>query len=342
MFLKRQIPLFIVMAVGLLTFMGHFINQEDIQNFINNDSTQWFDIIASFAIFLGALNMIKLQIIKIIKKQKNWQYSILAVGGFFFAIFAGFIFRGSNYIVLHDIPLQNQSNVAIILSEQLQSNVSVIEGKILSSNEGYEIDTIFITATAAEQFIEPIRNLINKYEIKPHPWGPHVNQDGSLFSWMYKKIFTPLSATMFALLAFFVASASYRAFRIRNFEATLLLVAGIILMLGRVPVGELIPWWIVIILIMFGFGAIIAPWVKDRKSIFGIVTSGIIIFCILGYFLGWSENTPSFLNIPAIQAWIFDYPTAAGSRALMIGVALGIIGTTFRIMIGIERSFLGE
>ena len=342
MFLKRQIPLFIVIAVGLLTFFGHFINQKDIQNFVNNDSTQWFDIIASFAIFLGALNMMKLQIMKIIKKQKNWQYSILAVGGFTFAIFAGFFFRGSNYIVLHDIPFKNQSNVAIILAEKLQTNVSAIESKIAFSHEEYEIDKVFITVAAAEQFVEPIQSLINKYEIKSHPWGPHVNQDGSLFSWMYKKIFTPLSATMFALLAFFVASASYRAFRIRNFEATLLLVAGIILMLGRVPVGELIPWWIVIILFMFGFGAIIAPWVKDRKSVFGIVISGIIVFCILGQFLEWGQNTPAFLHIPGIQAWIFDYPTAAGSRALMIGVALGIIGTTFRIIMGIERSFLGE
>ena len=57
---------------------------------------------------------------------------------------------------------------------------------------------------------------------------------------------------------------------------------------------------------------------------------------------GWSENAPAFLQVPAIQAWIFDYPTAAGSRALMIGVALGIIGTTFRIIMGIEKSFLGE
>ena len=93
---------------------------------------------------------------------------------------------------------------------------------------------------------------------------------------------------------------------------------------------------------MFGFGALIAAWVKDRKSVFGIVFSGIVIFIVLGQTFGWAENAPAFLQIPAIQAWIFDYPTAAGSRALMIGVALGIIGTTFRIIMGIERSFLGE
>ena len=63
MFLKRYIPLFIVIVVGWFTLMGHFINNESIQNFVNNDATQWFDIIASFAILLGALNMLKLQLL---------------------------------------------------------------------------------------------------------------------------------------------------------------------------------------------------------------------------------------------------------------------------------------
>ena len=62
MLLKRHIPLMIVIGVGLLTLFGHFINNATIQNFVDNDATQWFDIIASFAVFLGALNMLKLQL----------------------------------------------------------------------------------------------------------------------------------------------------------------------------------------------------------------------------------------------------------------------------------------
>ena len=58
--------------------------------------------------------------------------------------------------------------------------------------------------------------------------------------------------------------------------------------------------------------------------------------------MGWNQNPPELLLIPSIQSWIFDYPTAAGSRALMIGIGLGVIGTSFRIILGIERSFLGE
>lgn len=66
-------------------------------------------------------------------------------------------------------------------------------------------------------------------------YGPN-----GLFQWLFKNVQNPMQTTMFALLAFYVASASYRAFRVRNFHATLLLVAAVLVMIGKVPIGEMI------------------------------------------------------------------------------------------------------
>ena len=93
---------------------------------------------------------------------------------------------------------------------------------------------------------------------------------------------------------------------------------------------------------MFGIGALTAPLIKDRRILVASIVGGILLFLGVGVSLGWNEAPPAALLIPVIQDWIFDYPTTAGSRALMIGIALGIVATSFRIIIGIERSFLGE
>ncbi|HET6675297.1 MAG TPA: hypothetical protein VFG71_08160, partial [Nitrospiraceae bacterium] len=66
--------------------------------------------------------------------------------------------------------------------------------------------------------------------------------DGAMttFGWVYSYTLVPLQGTMFAILAFFIASAAYRSFRARSREAAVLLVAAMIVMMGRVPLGEFI------------------------------------------------------------------------------------------------------
>ncbi len=68
--------------------------------------------------------------------------------------------------------------------------------------------------------------------------------DIDLFDWGYKYIQVPCGATIFSILAFFVASAAFRTFRAKNMAAGLLLGAAVIVMFGRVPICEAVGGWV--------------------------------------------------------------------------------------------------
>ena len=68
--------------------------------------------------------------------------------------------------------------------------------------------------------------------------GTHFLDASTKFSWAYNNLYVPMQSTMFALLAFFIASAAFRAFRIRTIDAGLLAVAALVVMIGRVPIGQ--------------------------------------------------------------------------------------------------------
>ena len=75
--------------------------------------------------------------------------------------------------------------------------------------------------------------------ILPPSWSPLFGRaDGSIYDWLFNYLQAPMMATMFATLAFYIASAAYRAFRARNAEATILLLTATLVMLWRVPMGE--------------------------------------------------------------------------------------------------------
>lgn len=125
--------------------------------------------------------------------------------------------------------------------------------------------------------------------------SPNAIQDpDGLFMKMYFYVLAPVQATMFALLAFFIASAAYRAFRARTLLATLLLLSAAIVMLGRIPIGDMLTGWL-----------------------------------------------PEGLRFSDIAKYILDFPNTAAKRAIYIGVGLGIAATSLKIILGIERTWLG-
>lgn len=88
---------------------------------------------------------------------------------------------------------------------------------------------------------------LNRY--KPDFWAQKPGP-GELAFWtaaqkvFFEGLLLPLTSTVFSLLAFFIVSAAYRAFRIRTLEAGLLMAAAIIVMLANVPVGTWLTSWL--------------------------------------------------------------------------------------------------
>ncbi len=117
-------------------------------------------------------------------------------------------------------------------------------------------------------------------------WG---TQEGTVYHWMFQNMQAPMMSTMFSLLAFFIASAAYRAFRARTKEATILLVVSVIVMMGRIPMGGFL-------------------WHK----------------------------------LPEYTDWIMAFPNLAVQRGIIIGAALGAASMSLRIILGIERTYMGR
>jgi hypothetical protein len=214
--MRREIPMIITAVVGFVFVIQYFIPHYPF-NRLNGWFSDWFSIIGACAIWLGALNLMRISADKIYRKKSDWPYAALIIASFLLIVVIGFA------------------------------------------------------------------------------GGPDFRDFGTNFDWVYRFIYTPLSATMFALLAFFVASASYRSFRARNLEAALFV------MIGRVPVGD---------------------------AVFMGIDENII-------------NLPDALMPSQIASAIMNYINAAGQRAIMIGIALGIVSTSLRVILGIERAHLG-
>jgi hypothetical protein len=218
--LKRQLPLLIVLVVGIFGAAAFLIPHPMVRSVDEVFRNDVLRIIAAFSLVLGIGSILRHHFMKIKRKAEHWPFSYITVVALFVSAVIG-LFGG----------------------------------------------------------IDPAR---------PGILPTHIGGFSFHIQTLYTNIMIPLAATMFALLAFFMASAAYRAFRARNFEATLLLVAAFILMLGAVPLTRII----------------IPP-------------------------------------LPDFAEWILAVPNTAAKRGISFGISLGMFATSLKILLGIERGWLG-
>jgi cytochrome bd-type quinol oxidase subunit 2 len=207
-FWKRTLPVVLTFLLGVVFALQYYVPHPSSEALLSEISV-WNQIVAGFAIILGAASLLQTHTLKIRRKEAGWGYSVIM------------------YL-----------SMLVMLSAGIWSGGQA---------------------------------------------------EGTVFGWLYDYVMVALQSTMFSLLAFFVASAAYRAFRARSLEATVLLLAAVLVMFGRVPLGE---------------------------------------YLISG--------------VGQVSDWIMNVPNTAAQRGILIGVSLGGIATSIKIICGIERAYLGE
>ncbi|MCL6466327.1 MAG: hypothetical protein K6T77_06185 [candidate division WOR-3 bacterium] len=232
---QRSIPLFIVLFTALLLIVAFFIPHKPFGD-LESRFLNWYAIISGFTFLLGLDSLTRHHLLKVIRREKGWFYSLLLV----LSLFA----------------------------------------------------TLTVGLYSWVKFSSP-------FALR------------APFMWLYKYMIIPLQATMFATLAFFIFSAAYRAFRIRNLGATLLLIAACLVMLGNVPLGSSI-------------------WQRISQLVH-------LVFPNTRLDLLYQIEL-----FAQVKDWLMAIPQAAAGRGIGIGLALGGIAMSLRIILGIERTYLSS
>ncbi len=154
--MRKEVPLIITFLAGTFFIADYFIPHTGFSN-IAAMINGWAIIVVAFSYVLGVGNVLRINVARITKKEKDWVLKVILVICLFFMLGIG-IFGGIG--------------------------------------------------------------------------------ENTIFYWFFYNTYNPMQATMFALLAFFIASAAFRAFRVRTLQAALLAVTAVLVMIGRVPLGE--------------------------------------------------------------------------------------------------------
>jgi hypothetical protein len=344
---KRQLPLLLVFISGVFMVIQYFVPagiSEKAYEFL----IDWTIIIGIFALALGIWSLVRVSYHKIRTGHPDAKYSILTLAGLALMLFFGFqlpgynykeVFRASqarNYITENFANTRAAATQKVFLAEDDTSSIDVatlqtdlreaadsVEHwvRLFQTSDWFEgadqeTQNLAAVTSAANEF----RSLADRYSGVSRGDTTRLSELGALVtaasesgaaaagqldaitdvypftggleSYMFRAFFEhimiPIQATMFSLLAFYIASAAYRAFRARSFLSTVLLIAAFIVMARVLEMGPL------------------TDLVND------------------------------------LSAWVLLVPNLAAKRAIWIGVGLGIVATSLKVILGIERSYLGR
>lgn len=271
--MKREIPQLIAFTAGLAMILAFFIPTQffrELQNTLSN----WSAIVQAFAVFLALSSLTAIHGERISRKSEGSEYSVVLLLSLGITVACGMLYGVEDYYPdvvvvasqedqtrLIDAAKKYSDAVGTDARQKVLEEVGPAVGAVLGSSRlvtlSKNLENIQKAVVASKDGKKPVFESMHGQTILRVQYY-------SIFQWLYDYLYSPLQATMFSLLAFYVGSAAFRAFRARTFEGTLLLVAAFLVMIGRVPFG----YWLSQKIPIFDFPAI-ADWIMGTMNIAG-------------------------------------------------------------------------
>ncbi len=270
--MRRQIPFALVFIFGLFMVFQYFVPHEK-SEWLYEFLLDWIIIVGIFALALGIWSLYRVSVDKIKTKKQNWGYSYVTLIGLFVMMAFGFTQQVGDGWGLYFLWLLLCVGCLVALIGTRATDVTGEKAKWAAGAGAFLVAAVLVAV---------FDDSWSFYFMTPE------GLENSMFRIFFDYVMMPILATMFALLAFFIASAAYRAFRARNVLATLLLIAALIVMLR------------------------FNPWIPGAE---------------------WVARTSN---------WLMNVPNLAAQRAIVIGIGLGIVSTAVKIILGIERGYMGK
>lgn len=368
--MKRELPFVLVFIFALFNVVQYFVPHGSFE-FWYEFLLDWVYIIGIFALALGIWSLFRVSVDRISARRPNWAYNFVTLIGLFAMMAFGFTAKepaavdsghiAPNKTYTHTFFNDKATPVAnryFIPAHKGAVGVVVVEGKegpakptdtsltkIAIANNAFAPDSLVVANGSQVTWTNQDSQATSVLSVGADSWGTYwiwvplfmllvftlvqviatkeaakrnlyvgaslvllaveivlpvmdshwgfffYTQQGlnnAMFVNFFDYIMIPIQTTMFALLAFFIASAAYRAFRARNLLATLLLFAALIVMLRFNP-----------------YLPFAAYWAKASN-------------------------------------WLMNVPNLAAQRAIVIGLGLGSVATSIKVMLGIERGYMGR
>jgi hypothetical protein len=248
--MKKRLPLLLGFLAGGFALAEFYIPARGVHT-VQSFLLEAGGVLAAAAFVLGGINVIQVNIPVIRKRRQDWQYKLVLILGAVIMLLAGIAWHDMGAqpepgVVSYDTPGDSTRATVKVTADRDDAEVSIDDRAfepapvtravdagahsvaVRSANAGFEDYRGSVTLLAGQTATVHARLRML--------WGI----SGRVYTWLYDHVFAPCNATMFALLAFFIASAAFRAFRARNVESALLLGSAILIMIGLVPLGRAI------------------------------------------------------------------------------------------------------